>query len=252
MYRNKRRRVDDDKPKKTITSVNKKEFYVGTKRWCTIEKLSPIEDLLKYTQYCFSKIYGLISAKECISIFDAPYEIILQFMCAIMQYNSVFYLFMAKNDGYCKTDGMNKIKYKVIENANLTLAECVRYNSSDGIFYFNDQLVKTCLKYSSQNVDINFAQESEDSNVDFEYHSSQKDTVELDSGIANAMYMLFLIAEHAVLHLVESSNPDYINHSKMKESTLFTYHTHVKIREVGNIRDILRKFKEEPDQILAI
>jgi len=250
MYRTKRKRVEENS---STTKFNgqAREFYVGTKKWSIVEKQSATKDILKYIQYCFSVIYGLMTTKSCISIDDYPYEIILQFMCAIMKYNHTYYTFMSRKNTNCSREDRNVIRYKVVKDCDLYLAECVRYEPTSGLFYFNERLVKLCLSFSNQNVQIEFSQELEEKSIDFEYHSTQQDTVELDYSILPQMCMLFMIAEHAVLHLNESE-PDYINHNKMKESNLFTVHTRVKIKKVGNITDILRKFKGDTDHILTL
>lgn len=228
-----------------------REFYVGTKRWQTKESSSVTDDLLKYTHYCFSLIYGLISTRRCISVEESPYEIILQFMCAIMKYNNVFYSLVQMKRHRTDLSDLNALRYKVIEDADLYMAECVWYNESDEAFYFNARLIRLCLSYAHQNINIEYPPELLEHRVNFEYHSTQTDTMPIDVSILPEICTLFMIAEHAVLHLPEKY-PDYISHEKTKKSSLFTFHTHIKFKMVGDIVSILQKKLDESEQILSI
>lgn len=228
-----------------------RNFYVGTKRWQTKEISSVPTDLSKYTQYCFNLIYGLISKRKCISIEESPYEIILQFMCAIMKYNNIFYSLVQMKRKHNGLNNLNSIRYKVIEDAELCLAECVWYNEAEDIFYFNARLIRLCLSYAHQNISIEYPTELMDHEVNFEYHSTQTDILPIDDAILPELCTLFMIAEHAVLHLPEKY-PDYISHEKTKESSLFTFHTRITFKMVGDIVSILQKRLDESDHILPI
>jgi hypothetical protein len=253
MYRTKhkelRQSMKPPKPKKTTPLT--REFYVGTKRWQTKESSSVTDDLLKYTQYCFSLIYGLLSTRKCIPVEESPYEIILQFMCAIMKYNNVFYALVQMKRKRTDLRDLNALRYKVIDDADLYMAECVWYNDSDETFYFNARLIKLCLSYAHQNICIEFPPELLEHRVNFDYHSTQLDTMPIDVNILPEICTLFMIAEHAVLHLPEK-NPDYISHKKTKKSPLFTFHTHIKFSNIGDLVSILQKKLDESERILSI
>lgn len=253
MYRTKHKEL-----KKSMKSMNKQphtptttEFYVGSKRWQTKESSSVTDDLLKYTHYCFSVIYGLLSTRKCISVEESPYEIILQFMCAIMKYNNIYSSMVQMKRKRTDLLNLNTIQYKVIEEADLYIAECVWYNENENIFYFNSKLIKLCLSYAHQNITIEYPSELMEHRVNFEYYTTQTDTMPIDISILPEMCTLFMIAEHAVLHLPEK-HPDYISHEKTKKSSLFGFHTHIKFKMVGDIVSILQKKLDESEQILSI
>lgn len=253
MYRTKHKEL-----KKMMKSENKQpqipttsEFYVGSKRWQIKEFSSVTDDLVKYTQYCFSLIYGLLSSRQSVMLEESPYEIILQFMCAIMKYNNIYSSVVQMKKRRNDLQNLNTMHYKVIEEADLYLAECVWYNQNEEIFYMNAKLIKLCLSYAHQHIFIEYPPELMDHRVNFEYHSSQTDTMPINISILPEMCTLFMIAEHAVLHLPEKS-PDFISHEKTKKSTLFSFHTHIKFKMVGDIVSILQKKLDESEQILSI
>jgi len=248
MYRTKNKLSKSMKPAK-IKKLNK-EFYVGTKRWQYKEQLTSTDALSAYVNNCFSLIYGLLSRQKHISIHNSPHQIIIQFMCAIMKHNNLFYSFVHLRRKVSENDDINTIKYKVIEDVDLFIPECVWYNETEEVFYFNNRLIKTCLSYANQKIVLDFPTDLIDHRVNFDYHSTQSDTMNIDSSILPEMCMLFMIAEHAVLHLPQK-NPDYINHEKSKKSNLFMFHTMITFRMVGDIESILKKTIGD-DNILSI
>lgn len=236
-----------DKSKKIKSSV---QFYVGTKRWECREQEMLTDKLLDYVNYCFSLIYNVLAKRKCISLLNTPYEIILQFMCGIMNYNGLFYRFVHLRS-HTNADNINTLKYKVIEDADLYLAECVFYNETEEIFYFNDRLIKLCLSFAHQKISLEFPPDLMAHRVTFQYDVNQKDLVSIDPSITPELCMLFMIAEHAVLHLPQK-NPDYISHEKLSRSPLFMFHTIMNFKMVGDIESLLHDKLKGDDYILAL
>lgn len=248
MYRIKRKESKKtSKPQKLEpTTIS---FYVGTKRWLAKETSSVTENLLRYTQYCFSLTYGLLASRKCISIEESPYEIILQFMCGIMMYNNVFYTFTQMKRK--RTGNINDLRYKVLEDVDLYMPECIWYDENEECFIFNARLIRLCLSYAHQNITIEFPPELMEQRVNFEYNTTQTDTMPIEVDILPEIATLFMIAEHAVLHLAEKP-PDIISHDKTKKSSLFTFHTRINFKMVGDIVSILQKKLDESEQILSL
>lgn len=247
MYRIKKRPA----PSSSVSKLSTNEFYVGTKRWQLKMNTSVTDDLLKYTNYCFSSIYGLLEKRTRILVDESPYEIILQFMCVILKYNNLYYSLVQMKRRRADLLDLNTIKYKVIEDADITMAECVFYGETEDLLYFNARLIKLCLSYANQNVCINFPLELLEHHVKFEYYSTQRDILPINETLLPKLCILFMIAEHAVLHLPEKK-PDYISHKSTQKSNLFTFHTYIKFNMTGDIVSILKQKMDESEQFFSI
>lgn len=224
-----------------ITNVSyNKTFYVGNKQYSLNPKYNPIQKLFDYVQYGLDSALYYIDTKQFqvdLAV-DFP-QIILQIIYSILEFNNKLHI-QYDHDFVCLNYEHGHLEYLThyaVVDGQLMMSECVWYQNKTMIF--NKKMILAALERANDTYDILFDQQLEN----FKLHAPLFDMCgddqrTIDASIIPKLCMLFVIADHAVQHITDGPNTDYINHTNFGNN-ITSISSLIDIRQIGDIKQLL-------------
>lgn len=226
---------------KTRPKIRKFYPYIGLKKFVAIQRSENFESLHKYIQWCFDSIYILVGQNKFYNIDDNCYELIIQFLFAIAEFNGKLNFSLEKKHSPFLLDLVSfqyKLKYQICPSKHIVRAECMWLNH-ENVIIFNEQLIKNLLTKSVlANTEISVDQELEKTAVEsLNENYTASDIVVLEKDVIKKLAILFTIAEHFAMHVFDDHN-DFIQHKDFLKSTLTCIPTTITITPRGDFGSI--------------
>jgi hypothetical protein len=229
-------KIPQEKSKKIKETV-----YIGKRQFLLLKDINKFNLLHQYIAHCFDSIYSLLPAQNVsIDIVQAPYTIILQFLYAIAEFNNKLN-FIPRGKTiplFVDSSFQNyEIKYKILTSPSIMRAECMWVDDSNTII-FHEKLIKSLLKGNNNEIDITIDKEIEENSITTpEYWQHAADLIVVPRSALTKLSILFAIAEHAAIHILEN-NHEYIQHKNWKSTSILTLSSVVAIKPIGNLSNI--------------
>jgi hypothetical protein len=237
-----KRKIDDSlnynmatiKRKSKMKTRAQRTFYVGKTAYHLEHENIDLNKLENYLGMCLGS-YHLVSNFNADTT-TLPYTTILQMIYNIAAYNKQL-SFRHHSDDKQVFQTLSSdlrtyiLKFKVLD-IKMHRSECVWY--TNGIFYFNAPLIRLAIETAKTNVVdvvINNGTHLKRATTD-EMMELATDIAPAPSEESSAMvFMLFCIAEHALLHMFERQPADYIMHKHMPSAQYYTIFGQLRIKE---------------------
>jgi hypothetical protein len=200
--------------------VGLEQYEVSIDKRETTELCHYIESLLGSAYKYASEIKSTEHALQ-----EYKCEIMLQIMANIASYNSRPFPM--------------KIPYKIID-VDLKIPECVLF--IDSVIVFNERFIDKILNAPEINVTVNYEGELKDEYSFIQMNASNVQVLDYEK--SRYIFRLIVAADHAMAHLFEGSNPDYVNHGGEFAMKYYTIHSKLRIIPKKDTSLILAKFDD--------